>query len=224
MKQNFLPGLFFIVIIPVFIIGCSGSGDIQKSESAPPQTTATELMQKDMVALQTTNDSLKYKISRLEQEKSALATHVTNLETQVNDLKAKLAAPPPPILTSRSSDTRTLYRDALSEFRKRNYDDAAGLFQKVLDGGAPKGLDDNCTYWIGECLYARKHYNAAITQFKKVFEFKWSEKKDDAQIMIANAYFVKGDKKMAREEYQRLIKKFPASPFVKRAKARLATL
>ena len=117
-----------------------------------------------------------------------------------------------------------MYHDALDEFHNRKYEDAAALFQKVYDEGAPKGLDDNCVYWIGECLYGRKQYDSAIAQFKKVFDFKWSEKKDDSQIMIANSYFALGDKKTAKEEYEQLIKKYPASPFVKRAKAKLANL
>lgn len=228
MKLKYLIGSALFLGFSFLLAGCSGSGEGLKTESPPPQPSATELMQKDMAALQTTNDSLKYQISRLEQEKITLTAHVTDLETQVADLKAKLAAPPPPPPPppppSKSTDTRSMYRDALAEFNKRNYEDAAALFQKVFDEGAPKGLDDNCVYWIGECLYGQKQYDSAIAQFKKVFEFKWSEKKDDAQIMIANSYFASGDKKTAKEEYEQLIKKYPASPFVKRAKARLANL
>ncbi len=43
-------------------------------------------------------------------------------------------------------------------------------------------------------------------------------------MMIANSYLAMGEKGKAKEEYERLIKKFPASPYVKRAKAKLSKL
>ena len=222
MKNSLLVALPLIIFLSFGFIGCGGTGEGQKTETQP---SALEVMQKDMTALQTTNDSLKYQITRIEQEKNALAAHAADLETQVNDLKAKFAAlTPPPKPVPVVSDTRESYHQALEEFRQRQYSNAADLFQKILEIGAPPHLDDNCVYWIGECLYGQKKYTEAISQFEKVFDFKWSEKKDDSQIMIANSYLAKGDKEKGKEELQDLIKKFPASPFVPLAKTKLNKL
>ncbi len=213
-----LPGVLAVpVIVLLGQIGCSSS-----SSTLPELPSAAEDMQKEINALQVSNDSLKAQAAKLEQEKRALSTRITDLERQIDTLKTQ----PPPVeekmpVHRQSSGS---YQDALNEFRQRNYNDAAGIFQQLLDNGAPKGLADNCTYWIGECLFAQKRYDEAIAQFRKVFDFQWSEKKDDSQLMIANAYLAQGNKGKAREEYQRLIKKFPASPFVKRANAKLAKL
>jgi len=42
--------------------------------------------------------------------------------------------------------------------------------------------------------------------------------------MIANSYLAMGNKQKAVEEYEKLLKKFPASPFVKRVKEKLEHL
>ena len=65
-----------------------------------------------------------------------------------------------------------------------------------------------------------KDYKTAISNFEKVFAYKISEKKDDAAIMIANSYWVMGNKKEAVKEYKKFLEKYPASPYVKRAKDR----
>ena len=94
----------------------------------------------------------------------------------------------------------------------------------MLDAGAPAGLEDNCHYWLGECSYATKNFSNALEHFQHVFTYKVSEKKDDAQIMIANCYWRMGNKAKAKEEYQKFIDKYPASPYVNRAKERLGKL
>jgi TolA-binding protein len=226
----------------LWLTGCSGSKEQEKEISLPPPPSATELMQNELLTLRTSNDSLRKDNSQLEIEKRTLAAHVAELESENNDLKSRIATmvtPPKPILKpSRKFPTHTptpapltppsvsqgSYGDALETFKQRQYDKAAEMFQSVLDAGAPKGYDDNCTYWIGECLYGAKRYDEAIGQFKKVFAFQWSEKKDDAQVMIANAFLAKGDKKQARTEYEQLVKLFPASPYVRRVKEKLSSL
>jgi len=226
----------------VWLTGCAGSKE-QEKEISPPPPSATELMQNELLTLRTSNDSLRKENSQLGIDKRTLAAHVAELESENNELKSKIATmvtPPktmfkpshplpthtPTTTISPPSPSASLgsYTDALETFKQRHYEKAAEKFQDVLDAGAPKGYDDNCTYWIGECLYGAKRYDEAIGQFKKVFLFEWSEKKDDAQIMIANSFLAKGDRKQARAEYERLIKLFPASPYVRHVKEKLPSL
>ena len=228
--------ILFVVtaIFGIVLVGCSGSTEASKTPPTPAQTSATEMMQKETISLRAQNDSLRGLTARMEQDRRALAARVADLEMQLNDLKTKQAAPAPleqpkevekpareiqPVTNARDS-----YNRALEAFRARQYDDAANILQGVVDAGAPDGMEDNCYYWLGECSFAQKKYNDAIEHFTHVFTYDRSEKKDDAQVMIANAYYAMGDKKKAKEAYEKLVRTFPASPFVKKAKARLTTL
>jgi len=231
-------------IIMLFLLGsCHGSDESSKEQAETPspalQPSATEVMQKEMATLRTTNDSLSRVLAALQQENRTLAAHAADLESQLNQLKDKIAAapksPPPPVSVPPSvsitppvsvtppsfANVHEGYQHALELFRSRHYADAAALFQQVLDNGIPLSLQDNCTYWIGECEYGQKDYTRAVDQFQKVFAYKVSEKKDDSEIMIGNSYLAMGQKDKARESYEQLLKVFPASPFVKLVKAKL---
>jgi len=219
--------LFFFVVAGLTLGGCHASDETSKDQAEttpPPQPSATEAMQKDLVTLRSANDSLLQKMTKLEQDNRSAAAHNAELETQIGQLKEQLAAVPPPPPKPAMANVTEGYAHALRLFHAKNYEESAALFQEVLDAGAPATLQDHCDYWLGECAYAQKHYTEAIEHFKKVFEFKISKKKDDAQMMIANSYLAMGEKAKAKEEYERLIKKFPASPYVKRAKAKLSKL
>jgi TolA-binding protein len=219
----------FVLLLAItctsFLVGCSSSKETQETLPWQIQRSATEIMRDEMINLRASNDSLKRQITKLEQDNRATTAHAAELETQLMDMKTKLAStPPPPPPKPRVSNTRESYDHALQLFRSRDYDGAAAMFQSVLDAGAPEDLEDNCVYWIGECAYGEKQYRTAIEQFQKVFGFTNSEKKDDAQIMIANSYYAMGNKVKARAEYEALLDKFPASPYSKSAKAKLDKL
>jgi TolA-binding protein len=206
------------------IIGCASSDETSKENAAPPAPSATETMKKQITNLQAENISLRSQVEKLQQDNRAATARIAELETQLTELKEKPAATPTMPLKSTISNTREAYDRALGLFRSRSYKEAAATFQSILDAGAPEGLDDNCTYWLGECAYGAKNYEVAIEQFEKVSSYPRSEKKDDAQIMIANSYFAMGNKVKAKAEYHKLIDKYPASPYVKRAKARLGQM
>ncbi len=223
MKLHAVTGFFTAALLMMAqFAGCSGSGEADKS---PGGQSATELMVAELKALHTTNDSLKAENAKADQEKRTLTAHVADLEAQINDLKAKLASlSPPPSAVPSVTDAHASYEEALRVFREKKYAEASDRLNAILAAGAPQGLDDNCVYWIGECLYGEKRYTAAIEQFRKVFTFDRSEKKDDAQYMIANSYLAMGDKLHAKEEYERFARRFPASPYIKFVKAHLAKL
>jgi TolA-binding protein len=51
-----------------------------------------------------------------------------------------------------------------------------------------------------------------------------SDKADDAQLMIGNAYAALSKKVEAKAALEKLITTYPSSPLVKRAKAKMASL
>ncbi len=222
--KSFLSYVAILMLASLAGMGCRSSEETT-TNAAPPQPSATELMQKDLFSLRTANDSLRGRLSTLEQSNRASTARIAELETQLSELKDRTTAPPPPAVKKPDiANAREGYARGLRLFRSGNYQEAAQMFQAVLDAGSPPGLEDNCYYWLGECSYGARQYDEAIAHFQRIFTFSVSEKKDDAQMMIANSYLALGDKAKAKAEFEKLVKKYPASPYIKRAKAKLAGL
>ena len=229
MKQLSYALIFFIsmmLISSLMIIGCSSSGESSKETTPvqPPLPSATEMIQKEMSGLKMENDSLKRQLTKLQEYNRSVVARSAEMETQLAEMKDKMAAPPPPPPKPIITNSRAAYESGLSLFRSRKYDEAASVLQGILDAGTAGGLESNCHYWLGECSYGTKNYKEAIAHFEKVFGFARTTKKDDAQIMIANCYLATGSKAKAKAEYQKLIDKYPASPYAKVAKAKLSHL
>jgi len=235
LDKSFLQASWNTLLVILFsstliIWGCSSSGESEKKEEGA-QPNAAQVIQKEMSRLTKVNDSLRAQNEKLQIDNRAQVAHAVELETRLNDLDEKLKSqmsatptlnvtfPPAPKIT----DVDASYKDALKNFRSRQYDEARSMLQSILDSGEG-ALEDHCYYWIGECDYALKDYQNAIDHLQKVFTYTKSSKKDDAQIMIANCYYAMGNKSKAMDEYQKLIDKYPASPYAKRAKERLSKL
>ncbi len=209
-----------IVSSVIFITGCGTTTTTEKEEPLPPpQPSATELMQKQMNELKAENESLKKQVTECEQSKRAITAHVAELETQLSELKEKQIPPAPEKIVI--TDFYKTYDEALNLFRSRNYKKSTEIFSALIEQDIPTVRQDNCYYWLGECAYGERRYEDAINYFQKVFTFKISEKKDESQLMIANSYLAMGNKQKAVEEYEKLLTKFPASPFVKRVREKL---
>lgn len=216
--------IFTLIIISLCTLfsGCGSSEETEK-DSSPPQLSATEALQKEFTNLKTENEKLKNQVTQLEQEKRSATARAAEIETQLVELQNKTVIPAV-IVKPTITDARENYNAALQLFRDREYIEASTTFQTLLDSDVPTELRDNCCYWLGECNFGLKKYTEAIKQFEQVFSFRISEKKDESQVMIANSYLAMGNKVKAKEEYEKLVKKFPASPFVKRVKEKLVKL
>ncbi len=232
MNRIAVTGVLAGVVSAFMMNGCSGASEAERNA----QRATIAAMTAERTSLKTANDSLNTLLTATTVEKNALAAREAECEKQTSDLRAQVAAltaPPQPVASARaksapavaiSAEGRDAYSAALTAFHDRKYTDATDRLTAILASGAPGGLEDNCVYWIGECLYARHKYADAIEQFRKVFDYKRSEKKDDAQFMIGNAYAALGDAAHAKEEYQRFERRFPASPYITFVKARLGKL
>ncbi len=222
-----------VICIGIFFLnGCASSDEATEQDSVTRDPSELELAQQKTDALAKENAQLKQQITRFEQDIRNLTAKAAQLETQLSEEKVKVKTPAvaPPILPPTQTlsepskpvikEAESDYQIALDFFKKKNYKDAITKLQAIIDGGTRKDLEDNCYYWIGESNFGLKNYQAAIEFFEKVFNYKISEKKDDAAIMIANSHWEMGNKPEAIKEYKKFIEKFPASPYNKRAKAR----
>ncbi|MBI4428088.1 MAG: tetratricopeptide repeat protein [Ignavibacteriales bacterium] len=216
------------------------------AQQAPPsvQPTASATYEKQIEDLRTENTTLKQRIVKLEQDNRTLNARLSDTEAQLTSEKeradrAEMAAKSMPVMTqptmpgggTKSSEVKSMppmevsnYEDALKAFNARQYDTALKGFQTILDGGVLENWADNCKYWIGESHYARKRYSEAAKSFEEVLGYKNSEKKADAQFMMAQAYERMGKKAEAKAAYEVVVKDYPTSRNVKKAKARWAKL
>ncbi|MBI3005833.1 MAG: tetratricopeptide repeat protein [Ignavibacteriales bacterium] len=220
----------------------------EKKEEPPPQQqpaaiqpTASATYEKQIEDLRTENTTLKQRLVKLEQDNRTLNARLSDTEAQLTSEKeradrAELAAKSMPAVTmpvggTKSSEVKSMppmevsnYEDALKAFNARQYDTALKGFQMILDGGIQENWADNCKYWIGESHYAKKRYTDAAKSFEEVLAYKNSEKKADAQFMMAQSYERMGKKAEAKAAYEVVVKDFPTSRNVKKAKARWAKL
>ena len=210
-----------MVSISLFLMGCGSS-----KETAEKDAIASELdaAKQKLDALTNENSQLKQQLNRYEQDNRNLTARIAQLETLLEEERSKqnlrpqpTPQPPKEVITSVDIE----YQTALTLYKQRKYSEAAKKLQNILNASVREDLADNCYYWLGECYFGMKDYQNAITYFEKVFNYRVSEKKDDAAIMIANSYWEMGNKKEAVKEYKKFIEKFPASPYTKRAKVRI---
>jgi TolA-binding protein len=226
------------IILTRFIGPKEEVSDERKEQALLTQMTQYE---KQLQDLQAENSTLKQKLMMLEQENRNLTLRLSDTESKLAleteranraEAAAKSSvpveitgAPATPSVKAKEQDkVLTTYEDALRAFNSRKYNTALKSFQALLDGGVSEDMKDNCIYWIGESQYALKNYSAAIQNFKEVLTIPRSEKKADAQFMIAQCYDRLGQIEKAKEAYELVVKNYPLSRNVKRAKARLAQL
>jgi TolA-binding protein len=203
--------------------GCGGS-----SLTVPLEThqSVTDSLKFEIVNLKAANGTHTARLARFDEEKRVLQAKTAELESTITFLKEQIGrapatAPPaaPPV-----ADASPSYERALELFRAKNYEASASTFQSILDAGSSGELEDNCRYWLGECLFGAREYARAIDHFRKLSPYEKSEKKDESQLMIARSYAKLGQNKRAKLEYQKLVDTFPASPYLKQAKEQMGRL
>ena len=226
-------------------VGGQQPDSAQKPVTNPAQTSTTDDIQRQMDALKTDNTDLRQKNLKLEDDVQKLTARLNDSEAKyaaekqradsLDDLAraSMVAAAQPATETMKTESMETAirteipmaeYEDALGTFKSKRYNDAAEAFQKMLDNKVPDEIADNCHYWIGESKFASKKYREASQEFEEVLKFRRSEKKGDAQFMIAQCYERMGNKVKAKEAFERVVKDYPMSANVKKAKERWARL
>jgi len=116
------------------------------------------------------------------------------------------------------------YQAALRDYNDQKYDQAIGELGEILAMAPQSNLADNAQYWIGECYYALKDYRHALSEFQKVLAYSKTNKADAAQLKIAMCYLELGDRTKARAELRKLIRDYPKSEYVPRARSQLQEL
>jgi tol-pal system protein YbgF len=181
------------------------------------------------------------KIEELENRAALLTEAVKELQIAVQDIdsvlrsisvssrKTKKGARPTfavsdagGILGSKSENVQ--YQRARQAFNSRNYSKAIMLYKNILKE-FPKGTyTPHCHYWIGESYYATGDFANAIASFNTVFDYPRNPKLDDAQLKIGLSYLKIGKYTRAKEALEKLIRNYPSSEYVGRAKKYIAEM
>ncbi len=102
-----------------------------------------------------------------------------------------------------------IYKAALSDYTKGDYDLAIAGFRSYLKGYPKTSMAPNAQYWLAECYYGQKNYPQAIEEFDVVIqEYPDSPKVPSALFKQGDAYLQAGDTKQATTVLCELINKY----------------
>jgi TolA-binding protein len=190
-----------------------------------PAVPTNDQLQSELDSLKTENVQLQEKVSSSQQANQDLMAKVSDLEAANMALEKKKMGRASVATVSQpgksSSEEIEAYKQGVSKFKAKDYSGAINDFQALLSAGIKDDYADNCHYWIGLSNFQMKDYSSAISQFQQVMNYRFSQKKDDAQIMIARSYERSGNREKAMLEYKKLIDLYPTSEYVPKAEAKL---
>lgn len=185
-------------------------------------------------------ESLRAEVARLRGQVEVLANAVETAQKRQQDFyvdldnrlrKLEAAAAPvaePATATPPKSDPQTEMRDyeaALGLFRESRFKDAQAAFEAFVATHAQSAMLPNAHYWLGSSLHQQKQYAQAANAFGHVVA-TWPNdaKAPDALLAQANALVGAKDVDGAVKVLQMLVEKYPTSPAVETARARIKTL
>ncbi len=111
-------------------------------------------------------------------------------------------------------EEQSLYQRAMEYYRSGRFAESRQLLTSQLSNYPQGGLADRASFWIGETYFSEKDYGQAITAYAKAEQFKGSSKSDDALYKQAVSYARLGENDSARELFNTLIGRYPASEYV----------
>ncbi len=214
-----------------------GSTNVDQLLGVGDSNTEGEINEDDVLKLLGVSDETKSDASSSQSEQSLASTK--NAESQVSiqtetDTKSRqeTALQQTRLPTEQTAGAKTdranasfqsdtyygRYQDALQTYRSKNYRDAVQKFEALIASDSRHDLADNCQYWIGESYYDLQNYQQAIVAFEKVFTYARSNKDDSAQLKLGMCYLHLNEKEKAKEEFQKLVRNYPASEYVGIAK------
>lgn len=182
---------FCSLIIITDLIGCANTKLLEKrisqleEENAALRRETTDIN----IKLEETNNMLY-----VMQDK--IAEHSKSIEElrNINSIKSVREKPVSQSRVQATDEAEKLYRSSLDLLNSGKVDAAEQGFRDFLDKYPEHPYADNAQYWLGECFYARKDYNSAITEFNLVLtNYSHGDKICDATLKIGYSYIQLGD-------------------------------
>jgi tol-pal system protein YbgF len=115
-----------------------------------------------------------------------------------------------------------LYTQAYADCARGNYDLGIQGFQEYLKHYPSASLSDNAQYWIGECLYGKRDYAAAVAAWDELLrQYPGTDKIPDARYKKAMALEKLGRRSQALLEYRYVSEHFPNSEAGRKAREKV---
>src|SRR3989338_8053020 len=183
------------------------SGKCDEVEAAVKKEFDNKLVlaQNQLAAIEKRLTSLDERIVVLEHPKPSPVQEETQKEPDKKDAK-----PPKP---------DTLYSEALTLAKDKEYSDAIEKFTKFISLFPEHDRAQNAQYWIGEMYYAQKDYERAGLEFNEVVKKYPKGKKVPAALLKQGmAFYELGNKKEARLVLEKGMDKYPKTEEANTAK------
>jgi tol-pal system protein YbgF len=105
-----------------------------------------------------------------------------------------------------------VYKDALTDYTKGNYDLAIKGFRTYLTYFPKTSLVPNAQYWLAESYYSQRKYPDAIREFDKLIKtYPESTRVPSAMLKQGYAYLELGEKPLGQGVLRELVAKYPRS-------------
>jgi tol-pal system protein YbgF len=122
------------------------------------------------------------------------------------------SAPPEEVVITPPKRAADLYRSALDSFTQENFQRSVLEFEEFVANHSDHDLADNAQYWIGECYYAQKKFEQAVTEFGRVDTYYSTGNKAPAALLKKGLALKElGRDQEARVALENVISKYPAS-------------
>lgn len=129
------------------------------------------------------------------------------------------------IVAENNDSGAAAYQQGLNAVQERDYDTAMAAFRKYLQTTPQGGMSAQAQYWIGECLFAQKNYQAAAKEFQALVDrYPGSEKIGAAYFKQGLAFAELGMKTQATSAYRKVVAQAPNSKEARQATTRLRLL
>ncbi len=117
------------------------------------------------------------------------------------------------------------YDDAIAVMRGGDFDKAVAVLSGFQAKYPRSGYAESARFWLGNALYGKRDYKAAIATFRAlVNDAPDHPKAPEALLALANCQAEIKDSKSARKTLDELLKAYPQSEAAAAAKDRLASL
>ena len=122
------------------------------------------------------------------------------------------------------TDENINYTNVEKDLNTKNYQDAIRKLNKLVAVEKDPEQINNYNFLLGESHFGLKQYEQAIAYYRKVIASRIPIKKDNAQIMLAEAQVKSGRLVEARKAYEVFVEKYPSSEFLPKARKMLQQL
>ncbi len=116
------------------------------------------------------------------------------------------------------------YGQAIQLYQQKNYKKAIKAFQSLLDAGMDAALQDNCHFWKGVSCFHLNRIHQAMAEFAHVLALAESDKMEGAYFMIGQCYEKRGEKKMAKKMFEKMLTIYPHGKLKQVGEIKLALL